>query len=205
MNKFIRKIYENDITNDDLSLLVVDVETTGLNYKKDQIIEFAGIVLIANKKDKRIKGYIDAYAGAQEPSIPIKKKVSRITGINREDVVGFSLNLSKINELFKISYFVIAHNAIFDKRFIERLPNFRYTNKIWLDTLHINWKKLLNIKNNTLNEIKQFFNIKETINHSALGDAISLSMILQEKIDGVYVLSYLLTDELIRRIEKYKF
>lgn len=50
--------------------IVVDIEATGLNHARDEIIEF-GMVKLAFSSDGRIFAVIDEFSGLREPSVPI--------------------------------------------------------------------------------------------------------------------------------------
>lgn len=70
----------------------IDVETTGLNGKKDQIIELAISLLCFEKDTCKIVGIVDSYCGLREPTIPIPAEASRINGIYMHDVKGKDLD-----------------------------------------------------------------------------------------------------------------
>lgn len=93
---------------------IIDIETTGLDPKKDKITEIA-IVLHDGL------GITEQFSTLIDPQRSIPQHISRITGINNEMVKGqprFFEVAKKILDLTRDRIFV-AHNVEFDFRFIE--------------------------------------------------------------------------------------
>jgi len=59
--------------------ILLDTETTGLDHRKDEIIEF-GMVKFDYAHDGRIVGVRDVFSAFNEPSVPIPAEVTKITG-----------------------------------------------------------------------------------------------------------------------------
>ncbi len=118
----------------------IDVETTGLNEKKDQIIEFAISLLCFEKNTFNIVGIVDSYSGLREPTIPIPPEASKVNGIYMHDVRGKDLDYGRINELLDKAEFFISHNADFDRKFVRVLfPS--VDDKEWLCSMNgIDWR-----------------------------------------------------------------
>lgn len=98
----------------------IDVETTGLNAQKDAIIELA-MVPFEFDNEGRIYRVLPAYNGFQDPGFPIPAEISRITGITDEMVAGQSLDREQITSKLDDAVLIIAHNAGFDRPFMENL------------------------------------------------------------------------------------
>src|SRR5690242_5056956 len=58
---------------------VLDLETTGLDTMRDEIIEI-GMVKFAYTKDGRVTNVIDTFSAFNEPSTPIPAQISELTG-----------------------------------------------------------------------------------------------------------------------------
>lgn len=98
----------------------VDVETTGLDATKDEIIEL-GIVKFSYSPEGEVTGFIDTFDQLRQPSFPIPEIVTSITGITNEMVAGHQIDEGAVKRLVDDADLVIAHNAAFDRRFLERL------------------------------------------------------------------------------------
>jgi DNA polymerase-3 subunit epsilon len=67
--------------------LVVDVETTGLDHQRDEIIELA-MTPFNYGLDGTIFSVGDSFQGLRQPSEPIAPEITAITGITNEMVAG---------------------------------------------------------------------------------------------------------------------
>jgi DNA polymerase-3 subunit epsilon len=106
--------------------VVVDVETTGLDPGSDQIIEFCGVPFEFEKDSGRVLGVGEAVAFLEDPGRPIPAEVQRLTGITDALVAGKSIDEAAVAELLSGVGLIIAHNAAFDRPFVERrLPGVR--------------------------------------------------------------------------------
>jgi DNA polymerase-3 subunit epsilon len=120
--------------------LVVDVETTGLDPNKDEIIELA-MVPFSYSLDGRIFDVKPHFQGLQQPSKSIPDEITRITGITNEMVAGKSIDLEAVNPIVSSSDIIIAHNASFDRRFLEKFCD-AFILKPWGCTFkEIPWKE----------------------------------------------------------------
>ena len=99
--------------------LFVDVETTGLDPARDEIIELA-MAPFTFSPDGRIFAVGSAFNELREPSVPIPAEVTAITGITAEMVAGRSIDPRAVAEFAAPAALVVAHNAAFDRRFLER-------------------------------------------------------------------------------------
>ncbi len=100
--------------------LFVDVETTGLDPTKDEIIELA-IVPFTYGLDGRIFHVREPYQRFQQPSSPIQPQITALTGITDDMVAGQEIDPSEVETIVNDAALIIAHNAAFDRRFAERL------------------------------------------------------------------------------------
>ena len=99
--------------------LMVDVETTGLDHERDEIIELCAVPFMYGS-DGNIYMVSDPVHMLNQPSVPIPEQITEITGLTDDVVFGHKLDLDALDELFGTSNFVVAHHAAFDRRFIER-------------------------------------------------------------------------------------
>jgi DNA polymerase-3 subunit epsilon len=111
----------NDPVNENVKKAVyLDVETTGLDAEHDKIIELAMVPFEFDSNGK-IYRVLPAYNAFQDPGIPIPEEITRITGITEEMVAGQSIDIEQVSGLLADTVLVIAHNARFDRPFMENL------------------------------------------------------------------------------------
>jgi len=104
--------------------LFVDVETTGLDHQSDEIIELA-IVPFTYGPDGQIYEVQQSFQRFRQPKKPISAEITKLTGITDEMVAGHAIDPAEVEAFAPNAVLVIAHNAGFDRRFIERLvPSF---------------------------------------------------------------------------------
>ncbi len=99
--------------------LFVDVETTGLDPVRHEIIELA-MVPFTYALDGRIFAVGDAFQRLRQPAEPIPPEISVITGIDEAMVAGQTIEPAEVAAFATPAALVIAHNAAFDRRFLER-------------------------------------------------------------------------------------
>src|SRR6266481_792646 len=99
---------------------VVDVETTGTNPDRDRIIELAICVCEYGRHDGRIYKVLGSWEWFEDPGFSIPPEITTLTGITDEMVTGHSIDDRAVNDLLGRVVLIIAHNASFDRRFLER-------------------------------------------------------------------------------------
>lgn len=99
--------------------LMVDVETTGLDAARNEIIELA-MVPFTYGLDGQIFDVGDAFNALRQPSESIPAEITVITGITDEMVAGKVIDPAMVDAFIAPASLVIAHNASFDRRFLER-------------------------------------------------------------------------------------
>ena len=105
--------------------LFVDVETTGLDAKRDAIIQFCGVPFDYASDTGSIYGVHAAISCYEDPGRPIPPFVVEKTGITDEMVAGQRLDDDAIIAAVNDAVLIIAHNAAFDRGFLDqRLPVF---------------------------------------------------------------------------------
>ncbi len=103
--------------------LALDVETTGLDHRQGRIIELA---MRRFRYDRRgvITDVDKPYQWREDPGEPLTAEVSALTGLTDMDLVGEEIDDGDALRLLRSASFVVAHNAAFDRSWIEtRLPD----------------------------------------------------------------------------------
>lgn len=98
--------------------LFVDVETTGLNPDQNEIIELA-MVPFTYSLEGRIFSIGEPFHQLREPKDPIPAEITTITGITQEMVTGQEFDSEAIEAFIENADLIVAHNASFDRRFLE--------------------------------------------------------------------------------------
>lgn len=112
-------------TGEVAKVLILDTETTGLDSSKDRIIELALLLVDVDVQTGQPLQVLDVYDELEDPGMPIPPDALRVTGITDAMVAGKKLNEARIAALMDGVSLVIAHNARFDRGFVEkRLPAF---------------------------------------------------------------------------------
>jgi DNA polymerase-3 subunit epsilon len=99
--------------------IFVDVETTGLDSAKDEIVDLA-MVKFQYSIDGRVLGVGDCFEALRDPGRAIPPAVISLTGITDVMVAGRKIDPVDVAEFVAPSALVIAHNSEFDRRFCER-------------------------------------------------------------------------------------
>ena len=106
-------------------VLILDTETTGLDSSKDRLIELALILVDVDKATGLPLQVQEVFDELEDPGRPIPAEATRVTGITDAMVAGKRLNEERVAELMAGVDLVIAHNARFDRGYMEnRLPAF---------------------------------------------------------------------------------
>ena len=119
--------------------LFVDVETTGLDSARHEIIELA-MVPFTYGRDGTIHTIGEPFQGLREPEGEISAEITKLTGITAEMVAGHSIDVDAVSAFVDKADFILAHNAGFDRLFLERFcPAFEH--KPWgCSHAQIDWK-----------------------------------------------------------------
>ena len=100
-------------------VLILDTETTGLDSSKDRLIELALILVDVDKATGLPLQVQEVFDELEDPGRPIPAEATRVTGITDAMVAGKRLNEARVAELMAGVDLVIAHNARFDRGFME--------------------------------------------------------------------------------------
>lgn len=101
--------------NDISSFVAFDVETTGLSPQNDRIIEFGAVKYAGGKEIDRFQSLVD-------PRMDVSPFITSLTGITNEELRSAPGLREILPEFMRFlgGLPVAAHNASFDKGFLER-------------------------------------------------------------------------------------
>lgn len=99
--------------------VAVDIETTG------KVMETGGIIELALRRfrfdmDGVITHVDRSYCWREDPGVPIPDEIVRLTGIIDDGVAGERIDQELAVQLLRSASVVVAHNAAFDRPWIER-------------------------------------------------------------------------------------
>ena len=149
-------------------VVVLDTETTGLSFKDCQLIEISA----ARKGDD---GQVERFETFVNPGRPIPPEIKALTGIGDLDVAGAPGPAEAVAALaeFVGGMPVIAHNASFDRTFIENVPGGAEVSDLWVDSLALSRIALPRLTTHRLADLAALFGC-ESVTHRAGDDVDAL-------------------------------
>lgn len=159
--------------SENLIEVVLDVETTGLDYTREKIIEFAAVKLT----DGVITDSFETLINAQQH---IRKSSQAIHGISEEDLKDAPLEEEIYPKIFEFigDAPIVAHNAIFDFSFLNRTSKRLYqkplTNR-YVDTQQMFKEVYPQMESCGLECLMNTFNVDYSTRHRAMADAEGLA------------------------------
>ena len=167
--------------------IVLDTETTGLDYTKEKMVEFAAVRL----ENGKIK---DEFQTLINPQQHIRKSSIAIHGITPEMVEDAPTEeevMPKIME-FIGDYPIVAHNAIFDYCFINEASKRVFGKEIEnerIDTQQMFKEVYPDLEAHGLNALTDKFKVELTNHHRAMGDTMGLAL-AYPKLKKLYLQKY---------------
>ncbi|MGI6201354.1 MAG: PolC-type DNA polymerase III [Christensenellales bacterium] len=166
----------------DQPMVVVDIETTGLDPKRCRIIEI-GAVKVAGGK------VVDRYGSLVNPGVPISDEITKLTGITNDmvsDAPGEAEAMGGFLD-FAGDLALVAHNASFDFSFLrpaaKRLG--RPITAPVLDTLMLSRSAFPAFGRHSLGALVKKFNIRLDNHHRAVDDAEATAHVLFKLLEAV--------------------
>ncbi|AZO95545.1 PolC-type DNA polymerase III [Halocella sp. SP3-1] len=170
----IHNAYQKKIS--DTTFTVFDLETTGLNNKRDEIIEIGAVKIYQDK-------VIDQFAVFIKPDSSIPSKITELTGITNQMVADAPALSEVIDDFLAFigDSVLVAHNAKFDYGFlksaIDKTERPLISNPV-LDTLGLSRALYPGIKNHKLNTLCDKLGVSLENHHRAVDDATATGEIL---------------------------
>ena len=154
----------------------LDVETTGFSAATDKMIEIAAIKYINGEE-------AESFVTLINPGCEISKEITRLTGITNDDVIGApsAIHILENLKIFLDKHQIIAHNAPFDKSFLEHaydetgytLPN------DFIDTLKLARQRFPSLVNHKLQSLIAHFKLDGGDAHRAASDARATAQLFE--------------------------
>ncbi|MEA1910012.1 MAG: exonuclease domain-containing protein [Patescibacteria group bacterium] len=147
-------------------LIILDVETTGVNFRSDELIEVAAIKV----KNGEI---VDRFESLIKPKGPLPKTVSELTGIEMDDLVDAPPLSSVIPKVvdFAGNLPIVGHNISFDLDFLRAAnANLRGGS---LDTLDLSLTILPKLPYHSMQYLSEYFQLPSRPTHRAMDDVLA--------------------------------
>lgn len=174
--------------------VILDLETTGIDPENDRIIEIALLEFgVESDKEPVISR---GFSAVEDPGVPVSDEILKITGITREILAGQKIDWDYVRGFLANASIVIAHNAEFDRAFLERSGQLKDLKLHWgCSRRHIDWKKH-GFRTTALNYLAADHGFVNSFAHRALFDCATtfrvVSAYLPELIARSYEREYLI-------------
>ena len=175
------------------AFVAVDVETTGLDPMRDDIIEVAAVKVLPGQLGQPGQPGSDEapFHTLVRPHGPIPLTITRLTGITDSDVASAPRweTVQPELEAFVGELPLVAHNAAFDIGFLGR-TSARLREAIAYDTVELARIALPTLRNHRLETLRAWLGEEGTVAHRALADASSTAALFRalleelERLDG---------------------
>lgn len=154
--------------------IVLDTETTGLDFKKERMVEFAAVRL----ENGKIK---DSFQTLINPEQHIRKSSIAIHGITEEMVADAPTEAEAMPKILEFmgDHPFVAHNAVFDYSFLNeasiRTTGKELTNQR-IDSQQMFKEVFPELDSHGLEPLTNKFNVELTNHHRAMADTMGLAL-----------------------------
>ncbi|MDG3086305.1 exonuclease domain-containing protein [Vibrio hannami] len=184
---------DRDITLESASLLVLDIETTGLDSDQDQILSIGWVevndLMIDLESCQHL--YISDATGINDESVVINHITpdQLKSGISLDDALSLLLHHMQ-------GKVVVAHGCVVEKAFLDKFVQEKYQLPslpiVWLDTLAIekSFARLRGaaaVTDYRLGSVRNRYGLPEYSAHDALTDAVACAELLLVQIERYFL------------------
>lgn len=170
----------------DASIVVFDLETTGLDHRRDFIIEIGARKITAGKLSGE-------FATMVNPERELPAQVEKITGITQDMLEGQPIIRKVLPEFFDFiqGSLLVAHNAVFDMGFIRFHAGLMGIEFDWpaFCTLKMARELLPDLKRKNLDTLAEHYGLSFEARHRSIGDVKVTETVLQQLLsqEGSYL------------------
>jgi DNA polymerase III epsilon subunit family exonuclease len=154
--------------------IILDIETTGLDFTKEKMVEFAAVRLENGK-------ITDTYQTLINPQQHIRKSSVAIHGITQEMVGDAPLEADVIEKILDFigDNPIVAHNVVFDYSYLNEASvrfNGKELTNCRIDSQHMFKEVFPDLESHGLGVLTKKFNVELINHHRAMDDAMSLAL-----------------------------
>lgn len=164
--------FENEV-------VLVDIETTGFDPARDGLIEVAAA---------RMRGpeVVEVFSTLVDPGREIPADIVRLTGITAGDLRGAPAPDAAVEALaaFVDGCDIVAHNAPFDRSFLEHIAGKGRFSGEWIDTLQLSLIAFPRLTSHRLRDLAQAFG-GDAPSHRAADDVRALGTVWRTVLCGL--------------------
>lgn len=121
--------------------ILLDVETTGTNKQKDKIIDLGYLVFSYAKQTGELLAIQKEFSQLEDPEEELSEEIIKLTGYTNADLAGKSIDWQEVRQDFENAQVIVAHNAYFDRAFLDRYLDLS-KDKIWTCSMsQIPWRQ----------------------------------------------------------------
>lgn len=167
--------------------IVLDTETTGLDYTKEKMVEFAAVRL----ENGKIK---DEFQTLINPEQHIRKSSIAIHGITAEMVADAPTEAEAMPKILEFigDYPIVAHNAIFDYTFLNEASlrtTGREISNTRIDSQQMFKEVYPDLDSHGLEALTKRFHVELNNHHRAMADTMGLAL-AYPKLKKLYMQKY---------------
>ncbi len=160
----------NEASLRDLTFVVFDSETTGLDPRKDAVVQLGAVRIVNGRVIAS-----ETFESLVNPERPIPAQSTKVHGIN-DAMVADAPTFAQVSKAFQTytgNAVLVAHNAPFDMAFLNR-ENGGFQNPV-MDTVHLSAIVFGGSAVHTLDALCERLEvgIPDNLRHTALGDAMA--------------------------------
>lgn len=150
-------------------VVILDTETTGLSSRDNELIEISAARLSGRE-------IVDRFDTFVHPTGPIPPEIMELTHITNAQVAHAPNAREAVAALadFVQGCPVVAHNAQFDRAFIEAVPGGRAVTELWIDSLALSRIALPRLASHKLAFMAEVFGCS-SVSHRAVDDVNALA------------------------------
>ena len=118
----------------DLAVVFLDVETTGLSFDSDRVIQLCVRPILVNRETFKVTAIAKSRTYHNDPGFPLSEEIQSLTSLQDSDLTGEEIDWSWVRNTIETADFVVCHNANFDRGMVEgelRRAGLNTTETIW--------------------------------------------------------------------------